>query len=305
MPDAATTVPVVPHEHDHTRAPAGTDWAERGARLELEGDVALPLLHEAIDAIASCLGSPGDIRAALDLGSGPGVGSVALAERFPRATVTAVDASAPLLDLVPTRAARFGVQQRVTTTIADLEQPLDALLPAGSIDLVWASMVLHHVAALPRTLADVNRLLRPDGLLAIVEFGPRSRPLPSGFDVGRDGFVERLAAARHRALEEHLPPGALSLDWPALLGAAGFDLLDRRELTLRLGAPLDDAARRLVHQQLATGTRTAGAYLDGGDRETLAALVDVEDPRSILRRDDLVLEISRAFFLARRGRVQS
>ncbi len=293
-------MPVVSHEHDHARAPGETDWAKRGARLELEGEVAMPLLHEAIDAIASRLESPDDVHRMLDLGSGPGVASVALAERFPVATVTAVDASGPLLDLVSARAARFGVQQRVTTRIADLEHFPDDLSPAGSVDLVWASMVLHHVAALPHTLAAVHRLLHPDGLLAIVEFGDRSGPLPAGFPVGRDGFAVRLAEARNAALEEHLPSGALALDWPALLAEADFELLDRHELTLRLQAPLDALARRLVHQQLATGTRMAGGHLDDADRETLAALVDVDDTRCILHRDDLATDISRSFLLARR-----
>lgn len=292
-------MPAVSHEH-HTRAPGGHDWAERGARLELEGEIALPIAHEAIDAIALRFDAPSDIRSVLDLGSGPGVASVALAERFATATVTAVDASGPLLDLATARAARFGVQQRLKPRIADLEQPVDEVAAAGSVDVVWASMVLHHLAALPRTLTDVHRLLRADGLLAILEFGALGGPLPAGFDVGRDGFVERLAAARRTALEEHLPPGALALDWAALLDEAGYDVLDRRELRLRLPAPLRDVPRGFVHQQVAGSARMAEGRLDDADREILAALADVDDPRCVLRRDDLAMEISRTFLLARR-----
>lgn len=284
--------------HDRTLAPGGRDWAELGARLEVEGDVTMPLLHEAIDAIASAVGSPDDVGRVLDLGSGPGVASVALAQRFPIAAVTAVDASGPLLDSVPIRAARFGVGERVDTAVADLEQPLDELSAAGSVDVVWASMVLHHVAALPRTLAEVHRLLRPRGLISVMEFGRLRGSLPVGFHVGREGFVERHAEAVRVAVEEHLPSGAMSLDWPTLLTDAGFDLLDHRELAMHLPAPLDDAARQFVLQELQTSTLTG--RLDDADLEVLAALVDVDNPRCILHRDDLPLDVSRVFLLARR-----
>ncbi len=289
----------VSHEHDK-KAHGGHDWAERGARLELEGEVAIPLQHEAIDAIASHVAPPDDIRVVLDLGSGPGVASVALAEKFPLAAVTAVDASGPLLDLATARASRFGVSERISTTIADLDRPLDGVAAAGTVDVVWASMVLHHLAALPRMLVDVAGLLSPDGLLAIVEFGSRSGPLPAGFDTGRDGFAARLAAARRAAIEDHLPPGALSLDWPALLDDAGYDVLEQRELVLELPAPLEDAPRRLVHQQLAGSARMAEGRLDEADLEHLSALVDADDPRCVLLRDDLSFEVSRTFILARR-----
>lgn len=298
----------MPHEHQHFQDPGHTrrgahderDWGTFGARLELEGDVTMPLLHEALDAIALAAGSPDDVRRVLDLGSGPGVASVALAQRFPFAAVTAVDASEPLLDLVPARATRFGVSERIDTRVADLEQSLDGVAPAGSVDVVWASMVLHHVAALPRTLADVRLLLRPGGMFAVTELRRVHGALPVGFDVGRTGFTERLAEAVRAALEEHLPPGAMSLDWPALLTDAGFDLLDHRELALHLPAPLADAARRLALQELQTSAGRMPGHIDDADLEALIALVDIADPRCVLHRGDLSLDISRTFHLARR-----
>ena len=291
--------PVVSHEH-HEEPRGGDDWSERGARLELEGEVAIPLLQEAIDAIAARAGSQDDVRVVLDLGSGPGVASALLAERFPLATVTAVDASEQLLDRARARAARAAVAERVTARVADLERDLDDVAAAGTVDVVWASMVLHHLATLPRALADVHRRLRPAGLLAIVEFGTRSGPLPIGFDAGRDGFAARLAEARRAAIEGHLPPGALSLAWPALLDDAGYDVLEQRELVLELPAPLDDTARRLVHLQLAGSARMAAGRLDDADLDHLSGLVAADDPRCVLRRDDLSFEMSRTFFLARR-----
>jgi SAM-dependent methyltransferase len=161
-------------------------------------------------------------------------------------------------------------------------------------------MVLHHVAALPTVLSDVHRLLRPDGVIAVVEFGDRSGLLPDGFAVGREGFAARLATVARSAIEAHLPPGALAIDWEQRLGDAGFELLEHRRLVLHLPAPLDTRTRHWILHGLETSSRVAGGQLETDDAETLSALVDVDDPRCILHRDDLALDLSRTFLLARR-----
>jgi hypothetical protein len=92
----------------------------------------------------------------------------------------------------------------------------------------------------------------------------------------------------------------MSLDWPALLTDAGFDLLDHRELALHLPAPLGDAARKLALQELQTSAGRVPGRIDHADLQALTALVDVTDPRCILHRDDLSLDLSRTFLLARR-----
>lgn len=260
----------------------------------------MPLLFEAFDAIAHAIGPVDGVRRVVDLGSGPGVATVALAQRFSLATVTAVDGAEQLLARVPVRATRLGVAERIDTRIADLERSLDGLTDANSVDMVWASMVLHHIVGLPRVLADMHRLLRPGGIIAIAELGSLHGTLPAGFDVGREGFVERLAEAVSVSLEEHLPPEAMSLDWPTLLTDAGFDLIEDRELAMHLPAPLDAAPRRLVLQELPIRARTTQGHLDDADREVLDALTDATNPRCVLHRDDLSLTISRRFLLGRR-----
>jgi SAM-dependent methyltransferase len=260
----------------------------------------MPLLREALDVVAAAFGAPDDVSRALDLGSGAGAASVALAQRFPLASVTAVDGSSPLLDLVNARAARAGVAGRVGTMVADLEESLVELAAPGSVDVIWASMVLHHVAALPQTLIELRKLLRPGGVLAVMELGSSNGALPTGFDVGREGFAERFAEVAQAVVAEHLPPGASSIDWATMLTEAGFELLGQRELALRLPAPLDLAARELVRHQLQGPAHRAAGRLARPDLEVLDALLDADDPQCVLHRDDMRLEISRTFLLARR-----
>lgn len=294
------------HHHGHGHGESGNhvaadrDWDAFGDRLELEGDVTLPLLAPMLAAIADAVGPEDDVRRVIDIGSGPGAAAVALAQRFPLALVTAVDASAPLLERVPARAARFGVAKRVTTAVADLEQSLDHVAPPASVDVAWASMVLHHVADVPRALAAVHALLRPGAVFAIIELRRLYGTLPEGFDVGRAGFGERLATIVHAALAEHLPPGAMTLDWPALLTDAGFDVRDNRELVIRLPSPLDPLAQRLALEELRGSAHRAGDRLDAADRELLTALADPDDPRCVIHRADFTYDLSRTALLARR-----
>lgn len=288
------------HDHGHTHGPDHRDWAAHGQRLVDEGELRMPILQQAIDAIAAHVGPVDAVRRILDLGSGPGVATVALAQRFPNAAVTAVDLAAPLAEQAHARGDAFGVGDRVTGAVADLEQPLADLAEAGSVDVVWASMVLHHVAALPAALDEIGNLLRPGGLLAVLEFGTAPGPLPAGFPIGGDGFVDRHSRAVRAGLADHLPPGATTLDWPSLLIAANVDLLDHRELVLHLPAPLDHAGRRSIHQMLAMTSGMAHDHLSATDRDTLAALIDPDDPACVVHRDDLPLDIALTFALGRR-----
>src|SRR5262245_66632829 len=89
----------------------------------------------------------------LEVGCGPGVVSVGLANSG--AHVTAVDVSASGLRVTRERAAHYGVADRVET----IQAPAERLeLPAGHFDLFFAKSVVHNVilvAALPRVCQSV------------------------------------------------------------------------------------------------------------------------------------------------------
>lgn len=98
----------------------------------------------------------------LELGCGTGNLSLALAERFPHAAITFVDASPEMVELTRSRVkeAHPAVAARATFTVARFEELQPA---AGAFDLATSCISLHHVidkAALYRTL---RRALAPGG----------------------------------------------------------------------------------------------------------------------------------------------
>src|SRR5918995_2257079 len=126
------------HDADHHQHHGMFDSPEAAAANELEGDVLIGFFDDATSALAAlCDGIGLEVLRVLDLGSGPGVGSCVLAERFGEATVIAADGSRAMLDRAAARAARLGLADRVEIRRVDFATELDTL---GRADLVWASM---------------------------------------------------------------------------------------------------------------------------------------------------------------------
>ncbi len=104
-----------------------------------------------------------------DLGTGTGYLLPVLARRFAR--VTAVDDSAPMLDLARHRLETEAPETagKVILCHGNLEQlPLDS----NDTDLAVALLMLHHLSDIHTALREVHRVLRPGGQLLVVELHP-------------------------------------------------------------------------------------------------------------------------------------
>ena len=103
----------------------------------------------------------------LDVAAGSGVWGIALAQRWPRARVTAVD-YAQVLDVAQSVAARFGVGDRIEMRAGDMFE-VDF---GDGYQAALLGQVLHSVGEVrSRTLlAKVFRALAPGGVIAIAEF---------------------------------------------------------------------------------------------------------------------------------------
>ena len=281
-------------EHHAHHQHVSEDEAGLAEILDLDAEVLRPLLAE-VTALLEGLAGDRPPRRILDLGCGTGAGSLALLQRFGRAEVVAVDASASFLDHLREKARELGLSDRVHTVEANLD---GGWPPFGTVDLVWASASLHHLADPDRGLREIFAALRPGGLLAVLELDSLPRFLPEDLGFGPPGFEERCRAALAERNQHNVPH--LGADWGPRLSQAGFTIKAERVLDFELAPPIPAAAERYAEATL----RRGGAHLRGGlspeDQEVLDALLDENSPRHVLRRTDLTVRTTRKAWVAER-----
>jgi malonyl-CoA O-methyltransferase len=102
----------------------------------------------------------------LDLGAGTGRATVELRRRYRAAEVLALDLSASMLQQAQRHQRPW---RRFARVCADAQR---LPLKDASVDLVFSSLMLQWCQPLDPALAEVRRVLRPDGLFAFSTFGP-------------------------------------------------------------------------------------------------------------------------------------
>lgn len=273
------------HAHDH----ASGGQAEI---LDLDAEV----LAEHTASITAWLPLQADPRHIVDLGCGTGAGTFALLDRFPDAHVTAVDASAEHLQRLRSKACSRGVQERVRTVQADLDEA--AWPDLGSPDLVWASASMHHMAHPGRALRAVHEMLVPGGLFAVVELAGHPRFLPEDAPEDRPGLEERVHREADRLQAEHMPHRGA--DWGPLLTTAGFTVEGERVMAVNTEGTHTEAIGRYALGVLQRIRTAVADTLAPEDLAALDRLLDTGSAHSILRRDDLTVRTERTVWAARR-----
>ncbi|MGW7367079.1 class I SAM-dependent methyltransferase [Streptomyces sp. NPDC054841] len=291
-----------PHQHRHDGTDTtDIDWDAFAPLLEHGAELQRPLYTEAAAWVREQLPAAA-VRRVLDIGSGPGVITCLLAEMFPYAEVVAVDSTPALLELARARAERTGLGDRVRTLCAELPGGMEEL---GEADLVWAGNSLHHLGDQRSALTGFARLLRPGGLLALVEGGLQPRHLPRDIGIGRPGLEARIDAALSAWYEEMrtgLPDSRAEIeDWRALLAAAGLTPTVTRSFLLDIPAPVTDAVREHLVSTFTWQRQALEGLLDAEDTAVLDRLLDPDDKEGLLSRPDCFLLAARTVHTARRG----
>jgi SAM-dependent methyltransferase len=279
------------HHHGHQSPAAGGDEEALAELLDLDAQVLHSYLSEVITWVHElAAGQPR--RRIVDLGSGTGTGTLALVQRFDGADVTAVDVSAPLLDRLRAKARERGVAARIRTIQADLDAGWP---PTGSVDLVWASSSLHHMADPDRVLTQVFAALEPGGVLAVAEMDSFPYFLPENTG---GGLEARCHAAVAEDLAHEVPH--LGSDWGPRLTKAGFTIEAERIFAIDLEPPLPPAAGRYAQACLTRLRSGLDGRLSADDVTTLDTLLDSDGSASVLRRDDLTVRTTRTVWVATR-----
>ncbi|MFC7692439.1 class I SAM-dependent methyltransferase [Paeniroseomonas aquatica] len=185
----------------------GADWDEMRA-LELPAEAIEAALLEALPSRAGRI---------LDIGTGTGRLLEVLAPRAE--SLLGVDASRDMLALARARLAERGLGAHCAVRQADMYR---LPLPDAGFDVVTLQMVLHYAEDPAAALAEAARVLRPDGLLLILDLAPHDRGelldrhahrWPGFDDAGIAGWLGPAGCA---PLAPTLIPGPLAVRlWPA------------------------------------------------------------------------------------------
>jgi SAM-dependent methyltransferase len=264
--------------------------------LDLDAQVHQAYLTEAVDWLQRLADQPP--HRILDLGTGTGSGSIALAQRFAGSEVIAVDQSEAMLARVRDKALEQGLASRIRTVQADLDAAWPAVEP---VDVVWASNCLHEMPNAERIFKDIFDALRPGGRLAVIEMDAAPTFLPDdlGRGLGRPGLESRyraaLAAQQDAGEAPHLGP-----NWAPSLERAGFVVLESRTFTLEVTPAQSSSVGRYTRTYLSRIRSQLQDRLDADDLSALDALLDQDGPESVLHRDDLLVRGTRTGWIAGR-----
>ena len=251
-------------------------------------------MRQAIDWLGPLAGEP--VGRVVDVGSGPGVAAVMLAEAFPGGVTS--PRSTGTRHCSRPRQSGPRRQDSGTGSATRHGQIGPGLADLGPADLIWVSHVMHHWRTRwpesgPSAKSCAARP-RGDGTGACwpwLRVDCRMRFLPGGYGVGDPSLISRLEAATGEHARRHWGMTSAALDggrdWPLLLADAGLEHLGTRTFLLDLPAPVDDRTREFVVDRFAGPAPELDDLLDATDVAALRRLVDPDDPAALVNRPDL------------------
>jgi ubiquinone/menaquinone biosynthesis C-methylase UbiE len=208
----------------------------------------------------------------VDAGCGDGFFTGLLAERLPAGLAVALDNDAAYLAAAQGRLAPLISDARVQLAEGDVNA-----LPfaPASLDAVWSGHSMQSYPDIPHVLAELNRILRPGGLLAILETDNIHSIMlswPPHVELAVRQAEHREIGSEDSYIGTYFPRFARRL-----LHAAGFEQVQLDYIFIRRQAPVDDTLTRYVELYLQNLIEQVGARLP---RETTDRLEQLSQPDS-------------------------
>jgi len=172
----------------------------------------------------------------LDAATGTGDFALLLCRKIAGVHVTGIDLSQGMLDVARQKAERAGLSQRVTFTQGDC---LQLPLATGSMDAVTIAFGVRNFAALEQGLSELCRVLRPGGMLCVLELSVPTNAVARWFyNLYTLHIIPAVGSliAHDRAAYRYLPLSIAAAPqgeaMTALMEQAGFEQCTFRRLTL-------------------------------------------------------------------------
>ncbi|RLQ89878.1 class I SAM-dependent methyltransferase [Planomicrobium sp. Y74] len=140
----------------------------------------------------------------LDFGAGTGYFTIPAAKAV-AANVYALDMDAEMLEVIKTKALHAEVQNIIPVHTDGSDIPV----PDESIDLVIASLVLHEIQPLNRTLTQIKNVLKDGGHLVCIELEPKGESSHKAPRISLAGMEKEMKDAGFRVVEKVFPSKSL------------------------------------------------------------------------------------------------
>ncbi|MET8518699.1 methyltransferase domain-containing protein [Nocardioides sp. NPDC004968] len=198
-----------------SQADGNRPWYEKQLGSALAG---VPTVHDT-------LSTPG--CRILDVGSGGGWSSIALARAYPEATVLGIDIDQPSVDMAVANAREAGVEERVRFVCQDA-----ATLEEGTVDVAFAFECVHDMPRPVDVLSAVRRTLVPGGSLVVMDEAVADSFAPDGDELERLMYGFSLLVCLPDGLSSPPSVGTGTVMRPSTLqgygeaaGFSGFEVL--------------------------------------------------------------------------------
>jgi len=124
----------------------------------------------------------------LDVGCGTGASVIEMKKLFPQAEVCGIDVIQLQIDIANARLKEYATDARV-----EFYDGLSIPAEDNSVDVIYTSDVLGHVADVPKWLAELNRILKPNGILAMF----------SESKLGKHAYIRNYLSRRGLNVDPH------------------------------------------------------------------------------------------------------
>jgi demethylmenaquinone methyltransferase/2-methoxy-6-polyprenyl-1,4-benzoquinol methylase len=170
----------------------------------------------------------------LDVGCGTGDVSIEILRQAPGSTVIGIDRSEKMLEIGRTKITQAGLQDSISLDVADV---LDLNFPDDNFDGAITSFCIRNVTDRRRGIEEIRRVVRPGGLLVILELTEPTGWLMKPLFRIYAGVIMPLVTKAMSSVSAYRYLSASMADFPApdtfthLMSEAGFVKVEHKHMT--------------------------------------------------------------------------